>query len=322
MATMKEETEIMFIKSLTPKEDKEFVKSASFLDKENYARSPETTYLMGCHAIIHDDKESLKEISKVASIYNIEGKLDKFACNLREYAESKNEENYALTINGQNMFPLHNSELIKRSDLNFKDSYMTFPYEIREKIATKIFNKAAENKLTELSSPTLLYSRNYSNKGIDKSAAGMNIGIRSTLIGDQDGKKEYMALAKMLTKSSEISHFLKIASMVEKLDRKYNLYPYHRETGRYGTSVDLKPPIEEIFILEKNASKEIDILGKKYSLSKLASVPVDTYLRALGGEITKSLLKDGALSEERISTILPTLPRSDKAILDKYLSRE
>ena len=103
----------------------------------------------------------------------------------------------------------------------------------------------------------------------------------------------------------------KLASAIEHLDKRYGLEKHY--------DTKLPNPLETVFSSKESMQKVIEHDGKHISLDKLMTLPISFYQDVLGEDIAEEITSNGELDPEKVSTILPTLPKDMISLLCKKM---
>lgn len=260
---MQETAERILIKTITKKEPPKTLQKWASGDK--WKLEPNSTYMAGCSAILNNDSEKLDSVMKVACVYNIEKSIRDFAVAYKEDISKKYSEDY-----------------IKQASEDFEKNYTKLLPEERIKFASSI-------PLND-SLPAKVY------KSITKLAYNIKAPVEVAergMYSKDEHRQAYHALAKTLILCRDNNERLKVAHMIEKLDKIALI-----DTPKYN-------PLEVMFrSIEKKAS---------------LNIPKDICEKALGKVLTERLYeKDGSLKEH----IFNTLPKSDKDLVYKYMGKK
>lgn len=105
---------------------------------------------------------------------------------------------------------------------------------------------------------------------------------------------------------------VKLASAIAELDEHANV------TTQYDRGVP--DPVKTVFNTDKIArGDDIELGGKMFAISKLASLPASFYKDALGEDFASELAPGGEVSSQKLAQILPTLPYDMKRSLEVSL---
>jgi len=284
-----------------------FEKSASEVTKNN-------VFVKCCSAILEDNLED--DLMQKACHLGIEKDVKSFALKFASYISKELE--YALDTGKEKILPIHTKELLKQSDAYFKENYMKFPEEWRYEIASNIVKKA-EN-ISELSNITQLYGSN-EEYAIDSNKAVESIKERMALTKESNHQKQYAALGKLVAHGGlDKKQLIKAAHTLELLDRETHLYPYAERTGVMGyRNITLNDPISSLLTKKAAEKVKIKLVSKEYDLDKLASYPVELFKEALEADIVNSLITNEGIDRSKVARIIPTLPRGDKYVLERFI---
>ena len=116
---------------------------------------------------------------------------------------------------------------------------------------------------------------------------------------------------RTLPSTTERADLVKVAGVIGKLDKEFGLAKH------YGKK--LPNPQSTVFNTKRAMEQTISLAGTDVPLSTLMAKGIGFYQDALGPDVAQEISKDGALDEQGMLEILPTLPRDMQQILVKNL---
>lgn len=268
-------------------------------------------YDSACAALLNKDTETLEACLEKAANLGLVDDIKEFAKKAGAYKTELVESNYALVTGKEKLMPLRDEKEVQASLAYFDKYHTKFPVEWREDIADKLVKAASWYKLP-LNVTTLAYTASKDAKldNIDKFQACHNIAKRAEYVRDASSKVLYDKTGETIGRADlTVEQLLKFAHMIEKLDRK------NRITDKVNS------PIADILV-QKPILKEagIKLINKEYDAEKIASADKGLLKQALGDNIAKALEdSEGNICIKKVATIIPTLPRGEKEVLEKHL---
>lgn len=226
--------------------------------------------------------------------------------------------------NRERHFPLRNALEVKRAAEYLKEYRDAFPYGLRQKMASKIINKANDHGagLGDLDD----FLQKQAGMG---AAAANDVAIflfnRARML-KRAGKIDYaIELGKMAQAVAgnpatiqDQDRLVKLASLVDDVDR---------ETGLNRLVEDLPKPEDVFFNLtEKTASKLraehfATTSGNIYKLADVNNLKLDDVRSLMGQDFAEAISTGGLfVSPEKLAEVVPTLPRGDAALFDRLLT--
>lgn len=141
------------------------------------------------------------------------------------------------------------------------------------------------------------------------------LDVRANLAKRPEVKAAYEKLAAGIRaqgpESRDRETLVKTASAVAELDKQEGLDRHYDRR--------LKDPLKSIFNTEKIAAQTVDICGKMVPISKLAALGVGFY-RDLGGEeLSREVAPNGVMDNDKLATVLATLPLDLRQSLAAYV---
>jgi hypothetical protein len=208
-------------------------------------------------------------------------------------------------------FPVRTAADVKTAELRLLAEFPKLDLEHRATACTNLVKKAS-NLGVELHPATKQFA------GMVLSSTKMAsewLDVRANLAKDGMIKAAYEKLAEEMRKCGpeikDRESLVKVASVVAELDQKAGFVKYY----------DRKMPdaLRTVFNTEKEAANSVDVAGRMFSVSKLASLPA-TFWGDLGGpELANEVAPGGKVAVEKLATIVETLPLDLKIILRSQL---
>jgi hypothetical protein len=241
------------------------------------------------------------------------------------------DDAYALVVDyeGQKLrqWPITNQANVKAAAATLYRNRAKFPYDWRLAAARRILTKAAQLQVTDIEPPVHEYLTKAAGRGSAAPRAAAEAIARRMLmvpVKEKAVKTAAAKLAKAMAAAKGIPHpesMVKLARIVDRLDREQGFYPYYEEAG-------LEMP-EEIFfeLTEKKAQAFRDghvslQTGTIIPLEALTMLDLGKVAGILGDEFTKEVVADDSLDIdiEKFARIAATLPRGDAQLLERALA--
>lgn len=287
-------------------------------------------------------------INKFASHWAISGLVGQFNHNWSKIANYDGinlpDSQYALvatTDDGQKIrrFPMPNCMSVKWAGERLYADRYKYPYLMRKTAARNILREAIKyddmSKRGEKIAGVLPGTTHFEPHTLDylERAAGFGathpmraaekVAQRVVILkgrhNDHAEKMAELAIAIRDLPSMNGELLMKLANVVDAVDRETGLCDHYHE--------GLEMPEEIMFpILEKHAEAIMDehvtlTTGKTYPVGMLMEIPLEKISAVLGDEFMEAVVGDDAISIDpvKFAEILPTLPRSDAALLDRAI---
>ena len=236
-------------------------------------------------------------------IYDIEINLEKSAA-----PTELDDTDFAVVVNEiERRFPLTSVETVKAAGEGLWKNRSTYPMTIRKEAAKRIIKKAKELKV------------NLDNIDFLEKTAGYGVGIGNEIKKALSNRRYITGGApkEVLTKAAEEittnivdSEELqeKIATILDTFDREHKIYRHYDHGLRtpeevcYGLSLSS---------MEEKIASELRINNKSILFKDLATKKAEQF-RALGDDFVNEIAdSEGNVDIEKISSIVPTLPKGD-----------
>jgi hypothetical protein len=314
------------------------------------------TWLSQAYFTLCEESYSKKEadlvqgrIEKAAEHFGISGTTNAFKRHWRKLAgldkKAVADKDYGLIVDYEGkqlkMFPMPNALSVKMAGEYLYANRFKYPYAWRCTAARNILKKAAEydqrwkngEKIAGAELGVLRFdsdTREYLEKAAGFGAAfpehvAEKIAQRVLMLGDKHkGLKVKLAqVAKIVSNLSVDActpEFIqKTAAALDAVDRESGI------CNHYHHGVDL--PEEALFQLVAKQAQQIKegfitlTTGNTYPVEALKHLPVDKIASVMGQELVDAILtSDGMhVDTEKAAEILPTLPRTDAALLERVL---
>lgn len=319
----------------------DYVKTAEALDKESAAGLPAELFAdqVGMHfpinnraqtwlsaAYFNENEEKMaadvagaaKEmILKAASIYNIDQDVrDVFACE-KVAADDQPEVYYCYTDeNGRHHYPVFGPEGVKKACAHFDTHYSDYKPTVRHEIARNIIKKAQDFGV-EPSRPVMIHG----GLGlIDTAALASEIFERAKMTKDAEAAAALGNLASLLEvmdasdlcgETEKIAEVMEAVDTLNGMDRNYD--------HLYWSPMEAICPMT-VKEAEAFVNDTLELKNHHFSLKKLAELDATIFTDVLGEDFAGELThEDGTLSVEKMAEILPTLPDTDKRLLEKHI---
>lgn len=241
------------------------------------------------------------------------------------------DEAYALVVDheGQKIrqWPLTNQANVKAAAAALYRNRTKFPYDWRLAASRRILAKVAQTQSTDIEPVVHEYLVKAAGQGsATPQYAGEAIARRMLMIPSKDLEVKVSAakLAKAVSNMKGIpstAAMVKLARIVDRLDREQGFYPYYDEAG-------LEMP-EEIFfqLTEKKAQAFRDghfalQTGTIIPLEAISTLNLSKVADVLGAAFSKAVTAEGSLDIdiEKFARVASTLPRNDAQLLEKALA--
>jgi len=326
----------------------EMVKSAQILDRETELPqlpatcfadpsqrlfpiyNPEQTLLsagyffkQGCHETA--PPQVMENLTKAAFAHGVQDEfkdiVQAIIAPMQKAAAEQDPTNYALLVQNPNgevrgRYFIPSPPMVKQADEHFVANHEKYPMGWRVTIGQALVKKAQQFGIPvqNLHPVTRAYG---GDNACHSTRAATEIAKRAYACTDYESRKAYTLLAQIVPgQMSDVDSLEKVAYTLDLLDR-------HTGLDRHYGQMFLDP-YKTVFNMTKEAAEEvisiIDLLGNQFTRDDLMSVGPGAYEKVLGPEFVKAASDDdGNLSFEKLSTILTTLPRDEKALLGQYL---
>ena len=276
-----------------------------------------------------------ERISKAVDYWSISGQI-KQAVQAWETKQSSVEgeltdDSYALVVDydGQQLrrWPITNEVNVKAAAAALYQFRARFPYDWRLAASRRILQKAAQFNVIGIEPEVHEYLTKAAGLGSTAPRlAGEGIARRMLMVPDKDIEVKVAAakLAKTVAAMPGIpraSVMIKLARIIDRLDREQGFYPYYDEAG-------LDMP-EEIFfqLTEKKAQTFRDghfslQTGTIIPFEAIAGLDLGKVASAIGADFSKAIIADNNLDIdiEKFARIATTLPRNDAQLLERALA--
>jgi hypothetical protein len=220
--------------------------------------------------------------------------------------------------------PLRNRFEVKAAADYLQCNRDEFTYEDRRTMAQKVLSKAAEHSV-DLDEHLEFLEKQAGNGACAGKAAVRLLENRAALIPNKDLKDQLKQAASIFknspTTAHNSNHMQKLASLVDGIDREFNLI------ADYGVSV---PRPEDVLfnVNEKSASSAIIAHipmtnGNIYKIADLENLAINEIRDWMGTDFADEVSAGGLfVSTEKLAELLPTLPRGDADHFDRLLSKK
>lgn len=253
-------------------------------------------------------------IKRAADLYGIRSDVDRIMDEIRNphTSEKKAEDddsNYGYPEG--KMYPMFDEEGVKKACAYFQENTYKYAPEMRHTIARNILKKCASYKMEIPEIVRKEAQVGFPRRGfmsiqiVDRAHRSPDVKIAEQLLSLND--------ALMVADASEMSGMLhKVAELIENVDHLTGL------DQMYGKTV-LAPSdfLFDVSVKEAGADLEdtVELGGKYFSIEKLAGLPEDVFTNALGDDFGERIKEAGAISVEKLSDELHSMPTPDKNAL-------
>lgn len=306
-----------------PSETKELIKSAS-IDYEEVDSLPSTAFAW---PEMRKFAMHTKEHAVLSKIYSNNENVPNYVSQNLDRALSLYQVNLPNTVKvaaekveniGDYLVPhlrfgkITDSESVKEASRFFVNNSKKMDMETRVNAAVTLVKKAAEHK-TKI--PSSIYKH-----------AGLTVTNCSVLVDWIEARKyastndmtkvAYEKLGNLVKTKQELfkgrRELMKLADALYDLDKKSDLVKKYDQT--------LPDPILTVFNTSKLAEETVTLAGKDIPLSKLISLPAESYGDALGEDIIPEIVdSNGNVDEVSLKSVLVTLPADMQISLVKNL---
>ena len=304
---------------------------ADIVHREFPICSPADTWMSA--AYYNENKHQIKSaylrgyieqtIKSAAAEYGIGADVESALCRRAvELADPENDDgNYCLvmkTASGatSRSYPVFDAEGVKRACVYFAANRSAYPLETRTKIAIGLARKAAQYgvDVPELISKEAMDAVPY------RPFLMAELMERALLTKDAEAATVIGSLVEMLQFASSDDLVKSAEDFVHTLD---DLDQLNGLDKYYGTR--LLSPSEVVFSMtvkkaEALAADAITLGSMTFSAVKLAGLPPSVFGEALGDDVLTEISEDGKLSADKMASVIPTLPRPDKLVLEQAIA--
>lgn len=221
-------------------------------------------------------------------------------------------------------WPMRNAAEVKCAADNFQEWRDEFVFEDRQRIATRILEKAAEYSAPLADCENTLAQSAGLGACAAKTAADM-LRDRATLVArsNAEASKEMLKLSKIVADNPEHTRqhgtLLKLAAAIDEFDRVNHL-------DRLYKTDDLDRPESVLFAVTEKVARDFmqqnveTTTGNVYALDDLEKLAVDDIRNWLGDDFVDAITAGGVyVDREKIADIVPTLDRGMAALLDRLM---
>lgn len=256
-------------------------------------------------------------ILKAAAIYNIDQDVRDVFSHEKTAASDEPEVYYCYTDkNGRNHYPVFGPEGVKRACAYFDTHYSDYEPKVRSEIAHNIVKKAQDFGV-EPSRTVMIHG----GLGlVDRAALASEILERAKMTKDAEAAAALGNLASLLEvmdASDLCGETEKIAEVMEAVDTLNGMDRHYDHL--YWSPLEAICPMT-IKEAEDLMNDTLELKNHSFSLKKLAELDATIFTDVLGEDFAGELThEDGRLSLEKMADILPTLPDTDKWLLEKHI---
>jgi len=224
-------------------------------------------------------------------------------------------------------WPLRNANEVKFAAAHFKRYRDEFVFEDRNRIATKILEKAAQfNADTSEAEGALELAAGYGMCAAKVASQMLKDRVRLTQRQYGDLASELSKLAEAVDQNPErardMETRLKLASAVDNFDRSTHLYRLYDAGG-------LPRPEEVLFAVTEKVARDFlnenveTTTGNVYALDDLEKLAVEDVRAYLGDEFADAVSAGGVyMDRDKLAAIVPTLDRGMATTLDQLMSEK
>lgn len=224
-------------------------------------------------------------------------------------------------------WPLRNGSEVKFAAAHFKQYRDEFVFEDRNRIATKILEKAAHfNADVSVAEGTLELAAGYGACAAKMASQMLKDRVRLTQRQYKDLAGELSKLAEIIDQNPEraraVDTRLKLASAVDNFDRSTHLYRLYDAGG-------LPRPEEVLFAVTEKVAREFlnqnveTTTGNVYALDDLEKLAVEDVRAYLGDDFADAVSAGGVyMDRDKLAAIVPTLDRGMATTLDQLMSEK
>jgi hypothetical protein len=224
-------------------------------------------------------------------------------------------------------WPLRNANEVKFAAAHFKRYRDEFVFEDRNRIATKILEKAAHfGADVSEADGSLELAAGYGACAAKMASQMLKDRVRLTQRQYGDLAGELSKLAEIVDQNPErardVDTRLKLASAVDNFDRSTHLYRLYDAGG-------LPRPEEVLFAVTEKVARDFlnqnveTTTGNVYALDDLEKLAVDDVRAYLGDDFADAVSAGGVyMDRDKLAAIVPTLDRGMAATLDQLMSEK
>jgi len=248
-------------------------------------------------------------IKSAAEIFEVEKECkayDQFVESRENQKVAENKYVFVTKIGDDeaHMFPYRDAWSLQKAAEHFVKTLPNYKFEWRRDIASNFVKLAKELGVEEVPDIICKYAGMYYPNSVDVEREMTYRMSKLDLTGI--AKQAYIDVVNDIKNIGEKEEFFKLAECVHYLEKMAGL---HSDPTKKSI---LRDPVDAIFSLSVEKTAElldvVDMAGEKYQLGDLMQIPAEKYAEACGLEIDPS-------NENSLRDILPTLPRSDVAML-------
>lgn len=269
-----------------------------------------------------------EQLDRLASFWGVLGQVEDMRQEHQELrrkvaeAQEVPDEHYALVIDDETVptrkYPLRNPAEIQKAAEYLVHYRGMFPYRVREKMASRILKRAAEEQVdlgkheAPLKSTAGMGEPNYAKIGV-------MLGGRA-VISRGDSKQMCEHLSKMLEPEVYLPRE-KLGEIVERIDdmdrNELKLF------GRYGSGLEYP---EDVFFFthhtEKMASDDCQLTtGSAYRVEDFSKLALDDLRDVMGDDFVAAVRRGFDADPVKVAEVASTLPRGDAEIFERFLTQ-
>jgi len=206
-----------------------------------------------------------------------------------------------------------NIPMLKEAEAHFVGNYRKYPITWRVETCQNLIKQAQRMGVNEMHPVIHAYA---GDNVCHSQKAAEEIAKRGYFVKDAQQAKLYLRLAQVIQGEMKTPEMLeKVANSLDLMDRLNGM------DRHYGSAFE--DPYKTVYNMTVKAAEAsidvMDILGHQYTLDELQGVGPELYKTALGDGFLSAISASGQLSKEAMKSVIPTLPRDEKAILVKHL---
>lgn len=249
------------------------------------------------------------KIKEAAEILGISEDLEAYSQNYEKKAAEDYAQQYLaefVVANADlNLYPVKTAQDLKDNAEHFVKNISNYPFDWREKIATKIVKVAKELNVDEIPDLVLKYAGYFYP---DFSNLETEVWRRGTKLKKEANVEAYTKLKEDVKNISSVDEVMKLAETLYHIENMEGLYDNVKVANVLGD------PVDKLFTksIEKVAEdlNFIEAHGDKYAVEDLQKVSKDKYQEAFGFDLDPA-------DFEKFADVFPTMPRSDIKLFEE-----